>query len=406
MSGAFKRGVALALVGAVSVWMAFGTTNTADYAIDAGPAVHALAQGHLSEYLSTPAMMGQFATLVQAPFAALAGPGELAEYHLASLPCLFAAGLLGLYLAGLACRRSASSLFQALIAGICLVNPLTFEALRLGHPEEILTAALAVAAVVSAAEGKDRRAAILLGLAIASKQWAVIAILPVLMALTRRRLSTGLVASVIFLALTLPSFLASPSSFVEVHDRAASTGRIVTPWSVWYPAANVVTEHYTVGSTHLTASVHEAPPLVGSFSHPLIVLLAIGLPVALALRRRSFRLPGADAMALLTLIALLRCALDPVDNLYYHLPLLLALFGWDALAPHGLPVRGLAGTALALLFWDWSWNLTDLQAFNAAYVTVMITACALIAANLFRPASGFRLPSRLGRNFAGIGREA
>jgi hypothetical protein len=301
---------------------------------------------------------------------------------------------------------SGSALSQTLIAGICLVNPLTFEALRNGHPEEILTTALAVAAVAVASEGKGRRAAILLGLAIASKQWAVIAILPVLMALPARRVRMGLVAVAIFLVLTLPGFLASPSSFREVHDKAASTGRVVTPWSIWYPAADVKTEEYRVDSTTLTAQVHEAPPLIGSLAHPLIVLLALGLPLALTLRRRGFGLSGPDAMALLALLALLRCALDPVDNLYYHLPLLLALFGWDALAPRGLPVRGLGGAALALFFWAWSRNLTDLQAFNAAYVMVMVTACALIATSLFRLGSGFRLPSRLARNFAGIGREA
>lgn len=388
MSGVLKRCLPFGLVGVVSAWMAFGTTGTADYSIDAGPAVHALAQGNVSEYLSTPAMMGQFATLVQAPFAALAGPGELAEYHWASLPCLFAAGLLGLYLAALARRRGAPVLSQALIAGICLVNPLTFEALRLGHPEEVLTGALAVAAVASASEGKDRRAAILLGLAIASKQWAVIAILPVLMALPRRRLSTGLVAGAIFLVLTLPSFLASPSSFIEVHDRAASTGRVVTPWSVWYPAATVVTEHYTVDSTRLTANVHEAPPLVGSLSHPMIVLLAIGLPLALALRRREFQLSGADAMALLALLALLRCALDPVDNLYYHVPLLLALFGCDAFDGRGIPVKGLAGAALALLFANWPLSADGLEAFNAAYILVAVSAGAAIATGLFRPKAG------------------
>jgi len=388
MSGALKRGLPFALLGLVSAWMAFRTSGTGDFTIDAWPPVHALAHGDVSEYLSTPAMMGQFATLVQSPFVVLAGPGELAEYHWASLPCLFAAGLLGLYLAGIARRRGASSLSQVLIAGICLVNPLTFEALRLGHPEEVLTAALAVAAVASASEGKDRRAAILLGLAIASKQWAVIAILPVLMALPRRRFRAALVAGAIFLALTLPSFLASPGAFMEVHERAASTGRVVSPWNVWYPFAPVVTERYTVGSTQLIANVHEAPSWVGSLSHPLIVLLAIGLPLALALRRRGLRLSGADAMALLALLALLRCALDPVDNLYYHVPLLLALFGWDAFDGRGVPMRGLAGAALALLFSNWPLSADGLEAFNAAYILVAVTAGAAIAAGLFRPKAG------------------
>ena len=55
-------------------------------------------------------------------------------------------------------------------------------------------------------------------------------------------------------------------------------------------------------------------------------------------------------MALLALLALLRCALDPVDNLYYHEPLLIALLGWDAFASRGLPWRGLVGVAVAFAF--------------------------------------------------------
>ena len=66
-------------------------------------------------------------------------------------------------------------------------------------------------------------------------------------------------------------------------------------------------------------------------------------------------------MTMLAILALLRCALDPVDNAYYHLPLLLALLGWDALDAGRLPLRSLAGTSIALLFVAWSHNLSDIQ---------------------------------------------
>jgi hypothetical protein len=93
-------------------------------------------------------------------------------------------------------------------------------------------------------------------------------------------------------------------------------------------------------------------------------------------------------MALFTLLALLRCALDPVDNVYYHLPLLLGLVGWDAMSPRGLPLRGLAGGALALFFWDWSHHLTDVAAYNAAYIAVIVPAGVLVAIALLRGAPG------------------
>jgi hypothetical protein len=46
--------------------------------------------------------------------------------------------------------------------------------------------------------------------------------------------------------------------------------------------------------------------------------------LALALWRRR-----VDPLALLALVFLLRCVLDPVDNEYYHLPLLLALLAYE-----------------------------------------------------------------------------
>ena len=384
MSLWLRRSLPFALVALVSAWLTSTIADTADWSHDTWPAAQALARGHVSDYLSAEALMGPVATLVQAPFVWLAGAdSELAAYRFAAFPCVFVAGLLGLYLAGLARRRGARFSARFLIAGLCLVNPLTVEALRNGHPEEVLTAVLAVAAVATASEGHRGRAALLLGLAVACKQWAVIAILPTLMALPGGRLRAGLLAAGVALALTLPSVVVAPDSFFGVHSTAAATGRTVTPWSVWYPTAGTVTEVHEVGGERVVARVREAPPLVGSLAHPLIVLLAIAIPVALALRRRGWGLSGAEAMALLALLALIRCALDPVDNLYYHEPLLLALLGWDALAgERRLPWRGALAAAVALLFWQWSQGLEEVAAFNAAYLLAAAAAVLAISWSL------------------------
>ncbi|HEX3174329.1 MAG TPA: glycosyltransferase 87 family protein [Solirubrobacterales bacterium] len=390
MASALRRSLPFALVFAASVWLASSIAATGDWDSDSWPAVSALSHGRMGDYLSAKAMMGPFSTLVQAPFAAVSGGGEeLHVYRWAAFPCLLALGLLALYLARIAGRRGATPLTQVLLAALCLVNPLTIEALQSGHPEELLTAALAVGAVAAASENRRWTTAILLGLALASKQWAVIAILPALMALPERRLRVGLAAAAIVAALVLPGIVAAPGSFAEVHQHAASTGRIVTPWSVWYPAASVNTQLYHVDGTTLVAQVHQLPPVVGTVSHPVIVLLVLVVPLGLAARRGRLGLSGADAMALLALLALLRCALDPLDNVYYHAPLLLALIGWDALAPRGLPLRALAGAAIALLFRHWSLHLTDLVAYNDAYVAVVVLAGAAIAVTLFRPGRRF-----------------
>lgn len=234
--------------------------------------------------------------------------------------------------------------------------------------------------MATASEGRERWAAVLLGLAIASKQWGVIAILPTLMALPSRRFRTVLGATAVAAILTLPAVLASPTSFESVQGNVATSGTLITPWSVWYPAAEVSTEVRRVGDAELVDVVHDPPQLVGATSHALIVLLALALPLGLAARRERFRLAGEEAMALLALFALLRCALDPWGNLYYHEPLLIALLGWDALVARGLPVRGMVGAAVALLFWRWGPGQYDPAAFNAVYIAVVATAVLAIAA--------------------------
>lgn len=386
MASAVRRTAFLALAAGASVWLAMTlSTGGGDWPVDSWPAVDALAHLRIGEYLSAKAMMGPFSTMVEAPFVALAHSGDVIQaYRWAALPGFVAAGLLGVYLAGIARRRGASSLSQLLIAALCLVNPLTIAAFEYGHPEELLTAALAVAAIASAAEGHRLRTAILLGLAIASKQWAVIAILPALMAFPDRRPRIALTALAIAAALTLPGLLADPGTFSEVNSSAAATGRFVTAWSVWYPLGHLGTEVHRVGGETLVAHPHEAPPLTGALSHPLILLLALLLPLGLAWRRGRFRIPGEDAMALFAVLALLRCCLDPVDNLYYHEPVLLALFGWDALSAGRLPLRGLAGTAIALLINDRSLNLGNTAAFGYVYTVVALAVITAIFLALFR----------------------
>jgi hypothetical protein len=369
------------LVGAC-FWLAFSNTALGDWGGDAAPAVAALAHGHLSAYLHAAPIMGPFATVVQAPFWLIGGDG-LAGYQWAAFGCLLSAAGLGWYLAAVSGRRGAPPLFQLLLALLCVVNPLTWEALQMGHPEEILTAALAVGAVAVAVERRAVAAGILLGLAVVSKQWAVLAIFPVLMALPlpRTRIRCGAIGAALVAALSLPALIAAPSAFFETQGNAASGGRLATIWSAWYPLTHDTVRHLPGG---ISGTVHELPGPVQTATHSLIVALVVLLPLALWAWRGRFGLGGAEAMALLALLALLRCALDPVDNLYYHAPLLLALLGWDALSPGRLPLRGLAGAAIALLFWRWSEQLGSLELFNAAYVVVILAAALAIAATLLR----------------------
>ncbi len=382
MSLLARRLAIFSLLVAASAWIAFGSTILGDYPSDAGPAMDALLRWDLSAFLAAHADMGPVSLLLRAPFAAL-GDGELSVYRWGALPCVLSAGLLGLYLARLAGRRGAGSLAQAALVAVCLFNPLTFAALELGHPEEILTAALVVGAVAVASQGHAGRAALLLGLAIASKQWAVIAILPVLMALPSSRLRVALGAAGISLLLLLPAVIADPGGFMETQRSLAVETQYVGHWSSWYPTTTPTT--HEVAATGMAIDTHRASGLLAAASHPLIVLLGILVPLAVALRRRSFHLTGAEAMAMLALLALFRCVLDPVNNLYYHEPLLLALAGWDALSRRGLPIRVLAAALAFELLSRWQAQPFDPPEFNAAYLALAAVVTIAIATALSRP---------------------
>jgi hypothetical protein len=65
-------------------------------------------------------------------------------------------------------------------------------------------------------------------------------------------------------------------------------------------------------------------------------------PLTVIAYRRGVR--AEDALPLLALLFLVRCVFDPVDNYYYHLPLLMALLAWDVKMQRRLPYTTLAAS--------------------------------------------------------------
>ena len=72
-----------------------------------------------------------------------------------------------------------------------------------------------------------------------------------------------------------------------------------------------------------------APAWLSLAIHPLIVALAVPLSAAWWWRAGRGARNRDDALALLALLFLERCALDPWNVHYYHLPMLLALLAWE-----------------------------------------------------------------------------
>jgi hypothetical protein len=372
-----------------------------DYFSDAGGPIDSLVRGDLDAFFANQPLMGSFSLVLRAPFVALVfHSSESVVYMAGALPLVLSAVVLGLALARLAAERGHGPAVQGAIAGLAIFNPVTFKALHWGHPEELLGAALCAGAVLAARRDRAVLAGVLLGLGLATKQWALIAVLPVLLAASERRLLTLGLAGVVASALTLPLLLGNTDAFQAASVNAAGHAAQVadtTPWSVWWPIAEL-TSVPVLGERYL------APGWVRTISHPLIVLIAIPLS-ALLWRRRDRR--RDDALLLLALLFLLRCLLDNWNNDYYHAPFLLALLTWETVRRPGLPVLSLGVAALlGISFWPQYDQMFGDSAPHAAllyttYTGWSVPLAAGLALALYAPGRLVRLRSRLAAIAAG-----
>jgi hypothetical protein len=179
--------------------------------------------------------------------------------------------------------------------------------------------------VLLAQRGRANWAALALGLAIANKQWALLAIGPVLVALPAHRWRTLSIAGGVALALVSPIMLSSASLQAGTSRLTVSaTGGLFHPQQVfWFFGPR---GHGLPAMAGEIARGFRLPPAwLGDRAHMLIVWLC--LPATLFAMRRRTR--PADALLLLAMLMLLRCWLDPWDNVYYPLPFVFALLAWE-----------------------------------------------------------------------------
>jgi Glycosyltransferase family 87 len=375
----------LAFAGALVAILAVGAPGLGDYPRDAGPAITAGAHGDLAGFFAHQAAMGPLSLYLRVPFAAIGvaiGDGALGVYRWASLPCLIALGLVAVWLARFAGQRGAGRLAQVLIVGVALLNPLVDSALYWGHPEEILTAALATGALVAALEQRSLAAGVLVGLAIASKQWALVLLLPVVLILARDRVRTAVLAVGLAALSSVPMMVGNFASFRHVFHYISSPQPIVTAFTWLYPfspSGPVRISDINGGRPPFIG--HQILPIATMLSHPLILLIGLGLPL-LVWWRAGGRPTARELLTACALVLLLRCVLDPGSAAYYHLPLLLTLVVLDAWAGRRLPVLALTGTALAFIVLDRAPQYLAPAATNLLYIVASLTVAALLVRDL------------------------
>jgi len=339
---------ALACAGALL--LALVTPIGTDYVADTQPAIDALRHGDLGAFYADQPSMGPLSLWLRWPAALLAdavGGGDLAVYRLGALACLLVPAVVVTGLARLLDRRGALGRNEILLlVAVLSLNPVTLRALELGHPEEPLGAALCLGAVVLAATNRVGPAGVVLGLALATKQWALFAVLPTLLAApgTRAAASRILVPAAGVAALAyLPMLAADPGAFAAALDRPVGGLGEMRPANLWH--ALVAEGRATSIGGGESVEVQLVPQWLRTVAHPGIALLALGVPAAWWWRRRA-RATVAQALGLLALVFLLRCWLDPWNHEYYHLPMLLALGAYETLGRGRAPVLTLGSSAL------------------------------------------------------------
>jgi Glycosyltransferase family 87 len=356
-----ETALALGVIVAVSAVLSYRANSLWDYPEDAGPAINALIHLDLHGFLAARPEMGPFSLLFRAPFAALSRLTEAPGYHFYNdayrfgiFPCMVCAGLLGLWLARIARERGQPLIVQAVILGLCMVSNPTLKALVAGHPEEILAGVLVVGAAVAGLRGRPWTACLLLALGLATKQWAVVAIVPVALTLPARRLRrVALVGAAVVAAVMIPFLVVDPGSlFHSFRLMADIRGSGILVANVWYPFTGARSSSVLV------------PDWLGVVAHPLLIVTTLAVALAFAGRVRAD--PLRRALPLLALVLLLRCVLDPLDTGYYHVPFLMAVIAADAFAGSLVGTLGAAGglfvvselgtsiTAVEVLYLVWS----------------------------------------------------
>lgn len=366
-----------------------------DYDAEASPAVKALTEGHVGRFLAlAPAYGGSL--VLRAPFAVLPGlwhGGDLAVYRMLALPCLLAAGALALWLAARMRTMGHGSLARITALGLCVVSPVMMRALELGHAEEILAAVLCVAAVLVARSGRAGWAGLLLGVAIATKAWTLLAVLPVLGALPARRrraLTTAVAVAALILA---PLYFSHSHTAVGGGAVATQTGPIFQPWQAWWWLGS----HGAVVrglNGQIKPGYRTAPGWISGITHPLIIVLALPLTL-LWLRRRSGR--PCEPLGLLAVLLLMRCVLDPWNNVYYSLGFLFALLVWEVLSRRRPPLMTLGSTVLVWITFQELPGRVSADAQSAAYLAWSLPLLGGMALWLYAPRTWGRLHAAITR---------
>ncbi len=366
--------LALLLIGA-AILLTLANTATGDYAVELRPSVDLLLSGDVQGFLAAAPIYGP-SVLPRVPFLLASdalGAGWVGVYLAGAVACMLAVSVLAYVLDGRLLKLGRPRSVRSAVILTCLLAPVLTRATPMGHPEEALAGALCALALLAAIGGAPVWSGIALGAAVAAKPWAVLAILPALLAAPHGRWRLLLVAGATAFAAELPFLLSSPAGTGGAVSTLSAAPHSFHPTQLFWPLREVLVDPVT------GATGYRGPELVHRLSHGGIVLLALPLSALFAWRLRRGRVGRTDALALLALLLLLRGLLDPWNSIYYVLPAILALVSWEALSRPGLPVGAMAITAMTWITFVPGPDHLGADGLAALYLAWALPATVLLA---------------------------
>ncbi len=379
----FALPVALLLGAILLTW---SSTATGDALVELRPSVDLLLAGHLGAFLAAAPVYGP-SVLVRAPFLFAAdalGASWVQVFLAGALGCMLAPCALALMLDGRLRAPARPRATRAAVVLVCLLGPWLLRATPMGHPEETLTGALCAIAVLLAVSGRSAWAGLVLGAAVACKPWALLALGPVVLAAPERRVRLLLIAGASTFAGLAPFYLGMGAE----HAHGAVQGLRIAP-RYFHPEQLFWPLRTTVFAPGSAVPGYHGPDVVSRFAHPAIVALALPLSGLFAWRLHRGAVERRDALALLALLLLARCVLDPWNSIYYLVPAVLALVAWEALAREGLPTGAIALVGLGHLTFVTLEPRISPDALAACYLAWALPATWLLARAAF---TGVRAP--------------
>ena len=319
-----------------------------DFGLEAWPAYALLMGGDVEGFWRASPGYTTFVVGVGAPSALIAdtfGWGPEAVFRLTAIPGIAVLTALAVHLATTAYSMSRRGAWAVLF--LATGGPVTWLALDFGHPEDLLAAGAAVGAVLASLRGRSVVTVMLLVVAVAAKQWAVLAILLAAACAPRGGVRIALGAGVGAMIIVMAQYVSHPVSASSM----TSTSTLFHTRQIWYPFGVEV----PFGTAGVGPNERMAPPWLQGLTRPLTVLLAVAIAGGWWLRRIAGRVQAHDVLLILALVFLVRCLFDPWNIAYYHLPMLLSIVAWEVNARRRAPWLS-AAVALAVFVGALRWR--------------------------------------------------